>query len=507
MSEVSHQPCPMCGSSDAYSYNTEKEVGYCHSCGQSGKAPTQVVKSKAMEYNKYEVVPEYTAYRNLTSATLKFYDIRDVYSSDKGELIGHQYRYPKGTKNRIFPKSFWASGLRTDQLFGMDRFNAGGAEVVITEGELDAASAYQMLNSCPAVSLPSATPRSEFWQNKDMLEWLGSFGKIFCSFDSDGKCDAILNKLAMMFPNKVYVIQHTKYKDANEFLQAGAKEAYRNAKVHAHKYVPENMWNSGDDFLRILDEENTGSVVPTGIQEFDQLMGGLYTGYLYVFQAPAGIGKTELMRKLEFNLATEANVPIAAMHMEDKKARHLAGLASYKTKTNLTRMESLPDDLKADLRNAVRDIGNTGNLYLFEMSESDDPKDILQRIRYMTVGYGIRHFFFEPIQDLAVNRTDGSSTEQFLTQLSTKLAWLARELDICIITVAHENDDGLIRDCRMIYSRAGVVVKLERDKEALDEVERNTLSYNSTKNRATAYTGPVGSLMFDMDSFTLEEII
>jgi len=453
-----------------------------------------------------EVVPEYTEHRGIKPNTLKYYDCRDVYSSDQGTLIGHQYRYPSGVKYRVFPKQFTASGLRTDQLFGMDKFNAGGPEVILTEGELDAMSAHQMLNGIPAVALPSATPSQKLWQNGEVISWLNSFGKIYCSFDSDGKADGILDKLALLFPNKIYQLQHTKYKDANEFLQAGAKDAYVRAKAAAHKYVPEHMWNTGQDFLKILDEENTGSVVPSGIRCFDEVMGGLYTGYFYVFQAPAGVGKTELMRLLEYNLIMEAKVPIAAMHMEDKKSRHLAGLASYKLKQNLTRMESLPDELKADLYKAVQEIGDTERLWLFEMSESDDPKDILQRIRYMAVGYGIRYFFFEPIQDLAVNRTDGSSTEQFLSQLATKLAWIARELDIAIITVAHENDDGLIRDCRMIYSRAGVVVKLERDKEAMDEVDRNTTEIVSTKNRPTAYTGPVGQLMFNPDTFTLEEI-
>lgn len=34
MSELAHLPCPMCDSSDAFSYNTEKGVGKCFSCGK-----------------------------------------------------------------------------------------------------------------------------------------------------------------------------------------------------------------------------------------------------------------------------------------------------------------------------------------------------------------------------------------------------------------------------------------------------------------------------------------
>jgi hypothetical protein len=51
----------------------------------------------------------------------------------------------------------------------MNLWNAGCAKyVTITEGEVDALSAYQMLLSNyvnPVVSLPSATPSKKLWEN------------------------------------------------------------------------------------------------------------------------------------------------------------------------------------------------------------------------------------------------------------------------------------------------------------------------------------------------------
>jgi hypothetical protein len=96
----------------------------------------------------------------------------------------------------------------------MDKFNAGCAKAVtITEGELDALSAYQMLGSkYPVVSLPSATPSGKLFEK--CKDWLGSFEKIYLSFDSDGKSDGVAHKLANIFPNRVYNVPHDKYKDA-----------------------------------------------------------------------------------------------------------------------------------------------------------------------------------------------------------------------------------------------------------------------------------------------------
>ena len=35
MTEIPHQPCPHCDSSDAFSYNTQKMVGNCFSCHEA----------------------------------------------------------------------------------------------------------------------------------------------------------------------------------------------------------------------------------------------------------------------------------------------------------------------------------------------------------------------------------------------------------------------------------------------------------------------------------------
>jgi replicative DNA helicase len=82
---------------------------------------------------------------------------------------------------------------------------------------------------------------------------------------------------------------------------------------------------------------------------------------------------------------------------------------------------------------------------------------------------------------------------------------MSAELNVGIVTIAHENDDGQIRDCRTIGKRASVVVKLERDKMSEDDDDRNTTRLLVTKNRPAGTTGHAGSLTFDGDSFTLKE--
>lgn len=529
MSDITHLECPFvdCGSSDAFSWNPDKGCGKCHSCGKgypSSKPtfdwakeeyPTNHEEYPNMDHtavqNKLSVVPKeeflsavYRESRGITEATMKFYNIKTMVDSN-GDSIRQDYLYPSGgLKVRTLPKSFHAVGLRSDELFGMDKFNAGSAKVVvITEGELDAASAFQMLGGkVPAVSLPSATPSNKLFEK--CKDWLDSFPSIYLSFDSDRKADGVAQRLANMFPNRVYEIPHDKYKDANEFLQAGANDSFRAAYNNAKKYIPENIFNTSEQFLSIIHDDDDSSYTSTGIQALDDVILGLMRGHFTVFSAPEGIGKTEFMRFLEYGLLTNnEDIRIAICHMEEVKKRSLLGLASYELKKNVTRRDLI--DSQQEVDDAILKLTKDERLYQFTLGVDEDPLEILERIRFLSQACGVQYIFFEPIQDLAYSRQGDDSVEQFLSQLSTKLARLSAELNVGIITIAHENDDGAIRDCRMIGKRASVVIKLERDKMAKDDETRNTTKLLVVKNRPTGSTGFGGQMFFDANTFTLSE--
>lgn len=530
MPNKTHLPCPFkdCGSTDAFSWNPDKACGKCFSCSASypGKGalfewasptyPTPLrtdyyYKGQTMHTLVQQTTPQeyltevYRGTRGITDETMKFYNVVTMVDSN-GTSIRQVYSYPSGGKKiRTLPKSFRAeNGLRSDELFGMDRFNAGSAKaVVITEGELDALSAFQMLGArTPCVSLPSATPNQKLFEK--CKDWLNSFEKIYLSFDSDMKSEPVAQKLANLFPNRVYAIPHDKYKDANEFLQAGAKESYVNAFKGARKYTPENVFNSPEQFLSILHDDDDSTYVSTGIQALDDVILGLMRGHFTVFSAPEGVGKTELMRYLEFAmLSRHSGVPIAICHMEEVKKRSLLGLASYELGKNVTRKDLIKNQEEVD--QAVIRLSSGERLYQFTIGVDEDPMEILNQIRFLSQACGVHYVFFEPIQDLAYSRQSDETAEQFLSQLATKLSRLAAELNVGIITIAHENDDGAIRDCRMIGKRASVVIKLERDKMAKDQDVRNTTKLLVVKNRPTGTTGYAGQMFFDGETFTLSE--
>ena len=446
--------------------------------------------------------------RGISSRTMEFYGVKTLLSKS-GEPIQHEYVYPSGGKKiRRLPKSFSAYNLKTDELFGMNLFPSGSSKfVTIVEGELDALSAWQMVHKdgmvTPVVSLPSATPSAALWAN--VKGWLDGFQKIVLSIDNDDAGKAVAEKIANLFPNKVFVVDHGQYKDANDFLNNGKANEYRQSWFNAKKWMPDNILSTADDLLGLYTDTPNHTFIPTGIEAFDDKAMGLHQGHFTLFKAPTGIGKTELMRMLEWNFL-QRGVPFATWHLEETKLRSLLGVVSYDLKDNLTRKDLIEDkEREDDVKNSIKRIADTGLYHQFFMKEEAGAEELMNQVRIMKEIYGCKFVMFEPIQDVINSQTE-ESKEQVLASLAVSLSRIAADLNVGIVSIAHTNDDGAIKYCRMLGQRASVIVRLDRDKEAEDFQDRNTTTLIIEKNRPTAEEGFAGRLLFDPSTFTLEEL-
>ena len=525
MSEKAHQPCPYvdCGSSDAFSYNTNG-YGRCHSC-ERGYPSKDAMQPWAKE--RYPTVEKdgYNDLRSMLSNTVTpvvetkgtFKEMRGIQSRTMEEYGVYtfndtqEYIYPSGGKKvRVISdkKFFTKDGFKGDELFGMNLFPAGSSKfVTITEGELDAMSVWQMIKSqytTPVVSLPSATPSKKLWEN--CKEWLDSFEKIILSVDTDDAGNALADRMARLFPNKVYRVDHGKYKDANDFLQAGAAQQFKNVWWKPIKHTPENVINTADQFLKMYDETPEHIYVPTGIQALDDKILGLMQGHFTMFKAPTGIGKTELMRYLEYQML-QRNIPIATWHLEETKLRSLLGLASYEMNDNVTRRDLIEEKgVDAEVRGAIVKLTKDENLYQFYLQDGQGADELCDQIRFFSQACDCKFVFFEPIQDV-ISGSSEDSKEQQLADLSVRLSKLAAELNIGIVSIGHTNENGDFKYCKMIGQRASVIIDLYRDKESEDLEERNTTYLKIEKNRPSSEEGSAGRMRFNYDTFTLREIL
>lgn len=527
MTNVPHQPCPMCNSSDAFTYYPEDRSGWCFSCQtrypQKGKRyPQDVLERYPVDnYSGWDAptptrdkLPDtnyrFLPTRGVTQQTMEFYGVKTLINRE-GKPIQQEYVYPSGGKKiRKLPKTFSAYELKSDELFGMNLFTAGTSKsVTIVEGELDAMSAWQMLGGAnskypnPVVSLPSASPSRNLWAN--VKDWLNSFEKIILSVDNDDAGNAVAEKINNLFPNKVYRVDHSKHKDANDFLQAGAGAEYKSAWWGATKYVPDNILHSADDLLKLFDKQENHAYVPTGIKDFDAKAMGLMQGHFTVFKAPTGIGKTELMRYLEWNFL-ERGVSFATMHLEETKLRSVLGLVSYDLDDNLTRKDLVEEKGRVDdVRASIQRLADSGLYYQYFMKDGQGEEELIANIRLFKEAYGCKFVLFEPIQDI-ITVSSEENKESKLAELAVRLSKVAADLNVGIVTIAHTNEDGDVKYCKMIGQRASVIVRLDRDKEAEDFVTRNTTRLWIEKNRPTSEEGFAGDMLFDTSTFKMRPV-
>jgi len=154
---------------------------------------------------------------------------------------------------------------------------------------------------------------------------------------------------------------------------------------------------------------------------------------------------------------------------------------------------------------AITDLTKDENFYQFYLSDGDGGDALIEQIRFFSQAAGCKFVFFEPIQDVVVGSSE-ESKESMLADLSIRLSKLAAELNVGIITIAHTNESGDPKYCKMIGQRASVIINLDRDKESEDYDERNTTYLRVEKNRPCSEEGPAGKMRFNTDTFTLREV-
>jgi replicative DNA helicase len=155
---------------------------------------------------------------------------------------------------------------------------------------------------------------------------------------------------------------------------------------------------------------------------------------------------------------------------------------------------------------AIEELTKDENFYQFYLPDGQGSDELCDQIRFFSQACDCKFVFFEPIQDVVAG-TSEESKEAMLADLSIRLSKLAAELNVGIVTIAHTNENGDPKYCKMIGQRASVIIDLQRDKESEDYDERNTTYISVQKNRPCSEEGRAGKMKFDSDSFTLREVI
>jgi len=492
-----HEPCDQCGSSDAKSIYTDH--AYCFSCHTyfppEGEQPR--VTAHIALIGEARKLPK----RGLSEKTCQKYKIyRD------GDTLRHYYHSKDGAllgcKVKSKDKTFWYEGESDGSFFGQHLWPSTGKRIVITEGELDAASYSQVQPTWPVVSLPSgAASAKKAVQNN--LELLQGYEEIILFFDNDEPGQKAAEEAAAVLPpGKVRIARMEAYKDASEALQANDIEAISRAIWDAKDYRPDGIVDA-KTLLSLVTQPTPPADHEYPFSGLNRKLHGIRYGELTTITAGSGIGKSSFCRQLATHLLSLGE-SVGYVALEESNHRTALGLMA----AHLGHPYHLGTHERSDLTEAYNNTLAKWNLFLFDGFGSYDPDVIYNRIEYLACGLDTKIVFLDHLSIL-LSGLDGDERKT-IDKTMTRLRALTERTGIALFLVSHlrrtqtdQNHEegarvtlGQLRGSAAIAQLSDSVIALERNQQ--DGSEHADTTVRVLKNRYSGETGIACRLSYDL---------
>ena len=445
--------------------------------------------------------------RRISEAVCQFFKIyrdeaylRFPYFDSSGRLKGFKVK----TKN----KDFKYEGETTDTLFGQHLFPNSGKRIVITEGELDAASCYQAMENWPMVSLPHGAASAKKDIQKQ-IPFLQGYQEIILFFDKDEAGLRATEQVATLLPQGTVKIAHLAdpYKDASDALQNDDPDAIRRAIWDAKPYQPDGIVD-GKSLLELVTTPTPPCNHTYSLEGLQEKTHGIRYGELTTITAGTGQGKSTFCRQLATDLL-ESGERVGYIALEESNRRTALGLMSVGVGQALHLGEHERDVLQLAYDTTI----SNWNLYLYDHFGSLSPDIIYNRIEYMALGLDIKIIFLDHLSIL-LSGLDGDERRMIDTTM-TKLRSLVERTGISLFLVSHlrrtqtdkDHTDGAkvslgqLRGSQAISQLSDTVLALERDQQAENDVS----TLRVLKNRYSGETGIAAQLQYDKTTCRFNE--
>lgn len=530
-------PCPKCPSSDALTIYPKGD-GFCFSCKTYFHADQLNDRASELLYDtESDDLPEPIASsgdtpdvpsRGLQAASLAYYGVRVGHNEVNGEIETlHFPVYREGERTGykikyLSTKKFTAQGsIKSPDFFGAKEAGQGGKLLIITEGEEDCMSAYQLLRQAgkqyKVVSLPLGANLSSVKKN---LEWLETFETIVLNLDNDDIGKACAKDIAeILTPGKVKIMS-LPVKDANEFLQTGGKGVeYLKLIWNAKPYRPDGIINLADSWdLMWADSAQTS--IPYPWAGLNDKLYGQREREIVTWTAGTGIGKSAVVRELEHWLLSKTDDNVGILALEESVGRTAWGLVSVEANLPLSIREERHGVSQEDVKLWYDKTVGTGRVHVFDHWGSATEESLLNRVRYMIRGLECKWIILDHLSIVVSAMDDMGDERRAIDSIMTKLRKMMEETGASMHLVSHlrridgnrGHEQGVevslshLRGSQAIAQLSDAVIAMERNQQADDEREANLTRLRVLKNRYAGLTGLATNLAYDRATGRLNEI-
>lgn len=563
---VRHTECPKCGSKDNLAVYSDGS-SHCFGCeytvpseaykeataGKKGtkertvmtvteekKASKPALTQEQIDEIKEETGTDAQNYRGIRNEIYKYFGVRHSYYEKDGSLAEQYYPVTQdsqlvGYKIRELPKQFRSKG-RTGQeceLFMQFRFNKPGRYCIITEGELDALSAYQMMKDYnkskgwedfeTAVVSPT-TGANSAKQVAGQFKFFDQFEKVVICYDNDKAGKEAVEELVKVLPKGKTYVMNLRMKDANEYLKSDNESAFIKDFWAMTKFVPVGVVGSSQIMDQIMQQVTVPKVAfPPFMPKLNEMLGGgIPLGHIVNIASSTGAGKTTLVN--EFVYYWLFNSPhltgIVSMELDTAQygevllsrhlSRKLAAISDVDAKLNLLNS----DDIQTRATELFQTSAGLDRFFLLD-NRDGSVEEIQSTIEELVVSCGCKIIVLDPLQDILAGL---SVDEQEVFMQWCKGFVKSHKVTFILINHIRKSASGgaqaakgdafteeEIQGSSTIIKSASINILMSRNKYAEDPIERNTTKIVLSKNRVLGITGPAGEIYYDNDTHTLSD--
>lgn len=569
---VKHTNCDDCGSSDGKAlYNDGSS--HCFVCGKTKpseewleenaeKKPKSKVKSfsrkedismsfgesktakPAITDEENQAIKAKTSasgngFRGIRDDVYKYFGVRHSFDEKSGEVTEQYYPVTQegqisGYKIREVPKNFRSVG-RTGadcEMFMAFRFNRGGKYLLITEGEVDSLSAYQMLKDYnskrgsdfeTAVVSPTTGANSQK-QIAANYKFFDLFDQIILAYDNDKAGQEALEKIIPVLPKGKVKIMQMRFKDANEYLEKGKEKEFINDFYAAKSYVPVGVVASNQISEAMREEIQVPRIpLPPFMHRLQDMMaGGIPLGRIVNLGSASGTGKSTICDEILYFMLFNSPHKVGIVTLESTTGQYGIKLLSRHISKKLellgpeTAFEMLQqEDIKKKEYELFNNEEGEPRFYLVD-DRDGDVTNIQSAIENLIISCGCKVIVLDPLHDV-ISSLPLEEQENFMSwQKGMVKSHMCTFLNVCHTrktgngqksgsTGADLHEEDLMGNSA-IYKSAACNLMFSRNKEAEDELEKNTTIMKATKIRWTGKTGIAGKYYYDNEKHRLYDL-
>ena len=487
---------------------------------------------------KEKTVPSGNDFRGIRDDTYKYFGVRHALDTE-GDVTEQYYPVTQegelsGYKIRELPKNFRSMG-RTGadcDLFMAFRFNRGGKYVVITEGEVCALSSYQMLKDYNvkrgsefeiAVVSPTTGANSQK-QIAANYKFLDSFDFVILAMDQDKAGKEAVEKIIPMLPKGKVKIMNMRYKDHNEYLEKEKYKEYVADFYDAKTHVPVGIVASNQISQAMREEMNVPKIpLPPFMHKLQDMMaGGVPMKRIVNFGSASGTGKSTIIDEIIYYMLFNSPHKVGIVTLESTSGQYGVKLLSRHISNKielLTTDDAMllldNEDIKKKEYELFNDEDGNPRFYLVD-DRSGDVEDIQSAIENLIISCGCKVIVCDPVHDV-IGSLPLDEQENFMSWQKG----MVKSHDCSFWNVCHTrktssgqkagstgadlHEEDLMGNSA-IYKSAACNLMFSRNKEATDDVERNTTVMKATKIRWTGKTGIAGQYYYDNETHTMWDL-